>query len=220
MRRLVANKFDVRRNPDYRELIKRFPAFAHEPFTNVFFLRELVKVFDGLGTDLTGLTFPINSAGEFMDKLRAGERTFVISDVDVDAMRMVKYMPAYYFPVADMANLVEKMAELVRDNLPDLNVVKEIKNLKRQLAGLKFPIASADEFKRIVSEIGYEVTFQGARIDVEAALELIPSDFFPIVAEDEFYAKVTRAMRTRPLIQGHEVNTPIAVREKPLDDYD
>ncbi|MEO1189000.1 MAG: hypothetical protein AAFW60_08000 [Pseudomonadota bacterium] len=216
----MTSKFDVRGNADYRKLIKQFPTFKHEPLINVFYLEEVFKVFEGMRADLDRLIFPINSAGELMDKLQAGERTFVIADVDVDAMRMVKYMPAYYFPIFDMANFVEKMAELVRDNLPDLNVFVELKKLKRQLRGLKFPIASAEEFAKLVDRYNYEVTFQGARIDIAAALQFVPADFFPVDNEEEFYKKVGRAMRTRPLIQGHEVDTPIAVRDISLDEND
>lgn len=191
----MANKFDKRNHPEVQALLKQLPPVRHTPLVDVADLREVVKVF----AVLPPLEYPIGSASELIEKLGGPDKTFDIVGVSVDPLRMIKYMPAYYFPIISVENFIEKMAELVRNNrkLPD--VPKELANLKQQLPSLHFPIASADELLKMVGpKKAYR--FQGIDVLPEQMVHYIPSHFFPIHSEEDFDRKVAQLILTRPLI--------------------
>lgn len=193
----MANKYDVRRDPEVQGLLAKLPKSRYVPLVGSADLREVAKVLPAIA----GLDFPINSAGELIEKLGGADKQFAIEGTPVDPLRMIKYMPAYYFPIASMENLVEKLAELVRANRKKVDVQAELASLRRQLPNLKFPIGNAKELVKAVSAHGRHVTFQGGVVDVEKIMERVPSNIFPITSQNDFEGKVGALMASRPLIE-------------------
>jgi len=108
-------------------------------------------------------------------------------------------MPAYYFPIFSKENLIEKMAEIIRINQKYIDIPKEIENLKKQLPKLKYPISSGEELVEILGEkVAYK--FEKKSFNLERVVEQIPSDYFPIKSENEFYEKTARLMAIWPFV--------------------
>jgi hypothetical protein len=192
----MASKFDHQKDPEVKKLLEKLPAVLHTPLVGAADLAEVVKVFDGLPK----LEYPINSAGELIGKLGPAVETLVIAEVKVDPLRIIKYMPAYYFPIASVENFIEKMAELVRQNRKTVNVPKELANIKRQLPEFRFPIANSEQFLKSLAEPGRKYAFQGGAVDPKKILERIPSSFFPVKSQADLENKISELMTTRPLI--------------------
>lgn len=191
----MANKFDKRRHPDVQALLKKLPPLQYTPLVEVPDLHEVVKVF----AVLPALEYPIGSAGELIEKLGGPDKTFEVVGVTVDPLRMIKYMPAHYFPIASVENFIEKMAELVRNNRKQTDVPTELESLKKQLPKLSYPISDAKALLKMVGpKKAYK--FQGIAILPEQMVHYIPSHFFPIRSEEDFDKKVAQLMLTRPLI--------------------
>lgn len=188
-------QFDPREDPEVQELVKRLPAMKHTPLVGAADLREVMKVFE----QLPPLEYPIGSAAELIEKLGGPGRPVEIVGMRVDPLRMIKYMPAYYFPIHSQENFIEKMAELIRENRPSVDIPQELTSIKRQLPTLKYPIASPDEFLKMIGT-QQRYRFQGQEVDTEEMVKRIPDDYFPIQSEDDFDLKVARLMLSRPLI--------------------
>jgi hypothetical protein len=191
----MANRFDVRFDPEAQEILKRFAAVEFPPLVGVSDLRELEKVFRGLPE----LQFPINSAGELIEKLGGSEKMLEIEGVEVNLLRMIKYMPAYYFPIASMENFIEKMAELVRANRKKVDTPRVLENIRGQMPEMKYPVPNAKEF---LKRLGPERThrFLGVEVDPKELLQRVPADFFPLRSQRDFEQKVIHLLATRPLI--------------------
>ena len=191
----MANRFDPRNDPEVAELLGRLPATRFKPLVDAADLREIVTVFAGLPE----LEFPIHSSAELIEKLGGTDETFEIAEVKVNPLRMIKHMPAYYFPISSIENYIEKLAELVRANRKQIDVPKEFANIKQQLPVMRFPIANVDE---LLQQIGRtrRYKFEGREVDAERMAKRIPPTAFPIKSEDDFYTTITRLMWTRPLI--------------------
>src|SRR2546423_15635054 len=128
---LVPSRYDVSQHPGVDALLGQIPSLKHRPLVGIHTLTDVVKVIKALPK----LEFPINSAGELIEKLGGSGTKISVLGIAVDPLRMIKYMPAYYFPIPDMDNFVEKMAELIRDNRQDVNVPREIESLRKQIVG-------------------------------------------------------------------------------------
>ncbi|MFL5608785.1 MAG: hypothetical protein ACJ8AD_20180 [Gemmatimonadaceae bacterium] len=197
----MPSKYDRRKDPEVQALAKKIPGLKHAPLVGAADLVEINKVFAGLPR----LNFPINSAGEMIDQLDAADKRVKVEGIEVDPGRMIKYMPAYYFPVASMENFVEKMAELIRENRNKVNVPAELagikKTIKAQAPNFKYPIKSADD---LLSAIGRgKFTFGGADVDTKKAAAQIPAHYFPITSETDFDAKMSALMLSQPLVVPH-----------------
>ncbi len=189
----MAAQFDRRNNPVTDELIKKLPRVKHRPLVSVSDLEEVEKVFRALPE----LDFPINSAGELIDKL--GKKDIKIAGVPVDPLRMIKYMPAYYFPIASVENLTEKMAELIRSNRKQVDLPRELAAIRRQLPPLKFPVDDADGFlKMIGTRSRYQ--FRGREVMAEEMVKRLPKGFFPVRSQEDLERKIAYVMANRPLI--------------------
>jgi hypothetical protein len=161
-------------------------------------LREIVKVF----ASLPDLEFPINSAGEFIEKLGGSDKTLAMAGIEVDPMRMIKYMPAYYFPIPTIENFIEKLAELVRANRKQVNIPKELETIRHQLPEMRFPIENAGELVRMLGS-RHRYKFQGRDVYPEEIIKRIPAEFFPVASKREFESKIIRLMAALPLIEKH-----------------
>lgn len=192
----MANKLDPRNDVRGKELLKRLPRCQYTPLVGAADLEEIAKVFAGI----PGLEFPIGSAGELIEKLGGAERRFQIAGVDVNHLRMIKYVPAYYFPIVSVENFIEKMAELVRANRKAVDVPKELHTLRHQLGHLKFPIGNHAELLAMLRESRQQFTFQGGPVDPEKIMGRIPPTIFPIESLKDLETKVAELMLNRPLI--------------------
>jgi hypothetical protein len=195
-RRIRMAKFDPRGNADYEELMAGL-SVRYPPLVGVSDLREVKQVL----AVLPDLEFPVNSAGELIEKLGGPDQNLRLVGITVEPLRMIKYMPSYYFPIASMENFIEKMAELIRDNRKQVNVPEELARIKEQLPTLRFPIDSPEDLLRITGA-NRVIRFQGGPVDPQQIMRRLPQDFFPINSEEEFDSKVAQLMMTRPLIVG------------------
>jgi len=191
----MPSKYDPRRYEEADALFKKLPTCRYKPLVGPADLLELVKVFEGLPK----LSFPINSAGEFIEKLGGSGKTLEVVGLKVDPLRMIKYMAAYYFPIASLENLIEKLAQLIRENRKQTDIPKELSRIKRQLGKLRFPISDAEELLQYLKG-RKQISFQGRPIALNDILERIPPRFFPVRSAEEFDNKVGQALATRPLI--------------------
>jgi hypothetical protein len=187
-------KYDPRRLEETEVLLKRLPPCKYKPLVGPADLREIEKIFGGL----PNLRFPINSAGELIEKLGSGKSLEIVG-MTVNPLRMIKYMPFYYFPIASLENFIEKLAQLIRENRKQSDIPRELVRIKRQLGKLRFPISNSEQLLRSVKD-RKQVMFQGRPIRLEDLIDRIPSGFFPIRSSEEFDSKVGRAIATRPLI--------------------
>lgn len=192
----MTNPYDPKRDQEAEKLLSGISGLRFRPLVNGADLREVRKVLDVLPK----LELPIHSAGELIERLGGAERYLDVVGVEVNPLRMIKYMPAYYFPITSLENLIEKMAELVRQNRPQVDVPAELGSLKKALPDLKFPIETADEMLSQVKERQATIRFRGQVMDPEVVVKEAPPGFFPIRSQDEFDQKVAQAMRDRPLI--------------------
>lgn len=191
----MANPFDIRNNQRAQEILKQLPGLRHQPFVGAADLEEIEKVFRALPP----LDFPINSIGEFIDKLGGPDQMLRMADTEVNPLRMIKYMPAYYFPIASMENLIEKMAEMIRQNRKQVDIPRALEDLRRQLVGINYPIGDAATLIKLVGGRGH-YRFMGADINPEELLKRVPSGFFPVQSQDDLERKVIWLLRKRPLI--------------------
>ncbi|HKU75620.1 MAG TPA: hypothetical protein VJR02_17040 [Pyrinomonadaceae bacterium] len=192
----MPSRFDSRHDPEAKELLKKIPKIRHQPLVGAADLREVAKVFAGIPE----LTFPINSAGELVDSLGGGDQALRIAEVDVDPVRMIKYMPAYYFPIVSIENFVEKMAELVRANRKQQSdVPKALEAVKKQLPQLKFPISGPDELHRALQSMK-TVKFNNKEFKPKDMVDKVHKGFFPVNSQDDFDRKVSQLIQTRELI--------------------
>jgi hypothetical protein len=189
------SRFDQRKTGAFTDVLKTLPAMKHQPHVAANDLHEVSLVLQAMPQ----LTFPINSAGELLDALGKG-KTFKIVGLDVDPARMIKYMPAYYFPIASQENLVEKMAELIRDNRRHVDKQEHVETIRRKLPSLQFPIESPEQLARYVQ--GIERFSLGDRwVSPKDALGLLPRSFFPVRDQADFEKKTLHFVNSRALIE-------------------
>lgn len=195
----MTHRLDPRSHGDFNDLLSRMPKFRVVPLVGSADLREL-RV---LMPYLEKLEYPINSAGELIEQIGGSDASFDVYDVKVEPMRMIKYMPAYYFPVASLENLVEKMAELVRANRKAVDLPTELAELRRQLPPMRFPI---EDRNQLLKQIGTERSFrfQGVPYRPSEVIDRVPESAFPLQSAEDFELKVGELMLHRPLIAGHD----------------
>lgn len=189
------SKLDVRKHPQYSAAAARMPFLTRRPLVGHRDLEELAPVVDALPE----LSFPINSAGELLDQI-GDDTTLSVLDMRVDPVRMIKYMPAYYFPIASYENLVEKMAELMRRNRRHVDAPKYAEKMKQKFRRVQFPIDDVQQLERLLERTP-EFNIGGKTMKTQRTLGALPKDFFPIRSQDEFEQKAIRFLRNMPLIE-------------------
>jgi hypothetical protein len=188
------SRLDIRKHPDYNKAVGRLKHVKLRPLVGPGELQELAVVTDAL----PDLRFPINSAGELIDQIGA-DKTLPVLGMAVDPVRMIKYMPAYYFPVASYENLVEKMAELLRANRRQVDD-KYVGKMKEKMQHARFPITSPDELERALGDTP-QFNVNGRKMDTKQTIRALPRDFFPVRDQQDLAAKAMRYLRARPLIE-------------------
>jgi hypothetical protein len=188
------SRLDIRKHPDYNKAVSRLKFVKLRPLVGPSELEELALVTEALPE----LRFPINSAGELIDQIGA-DKTLPVLGMAVDPVRMIKYMPAYYFPVASYENLVEKMAELVRANRRQVDD-KYVDKMKVKLRRVRFPITSPDEMERALGDTP-EFNVNGRKMNTKQTIRQLPRDFFPVRDQHDLAVKAMRYLRARPLIE-------------------
>lgn len=189
------SKFDVRRHPRYQKAMERLPKAKLRPLVGPRELDELELVL----RVVPDLEFPINSGGELLDQIGEG-RTLPVLEMDVDPVRMIKYMPAYYFPIASYENLVEKMAELVRQNRRAFDEEKVSKKIKEKVGRTRFPINTPDELERALGRTP-EFNVAGRKMKTRDTIGTLPRDFFPVKDVSDLQRKAVAYLQRRPLIE-------------------
>src|SRR5690349_1667239 len=129
----MMSRFDVRKHPEYTNAIGRIREVKLRPLVGPSDLKEIAVITDVLPQ----LTFPINSAGELLDQI-GQDKTLPVLGIDVDPVRMIKYMPAYYFPIASYENFVEKLSELITANRRQVDAPKYVSMIKEKMYGVTF----------------------------------------------------------------------------------
>src|ERR1700693_4013063 len=145
---MMGSKFDHRNASDYAAQVQKIPTLQHQPHIGRMDLQEVVTIMQAIPP----LKFPINSAGALLDALGRG-KTVKIVGLDVDPARMIKYVPAYYFPIVSSENFVEKMAELIRANRSKVDPKEQVEAIRKALPSLKFPITSPDQLGKSAEKI-------------------------------------------------------------------
>jgi hypothetical protein len=198
----MAHRLDPRSHAGFDEILGQMPQFKVTPLVGPSDLREL-RI---LMPHLENLQYPVDSAAELVEQLGGSDTAFEIYGVRVEPIRMIKYMPAYYFPVASIENLVEKMAELVRANRKVVDLPTEIANLREQTPELQFPIEDRDQ---LLAQIGGErmVRFQGVAYPAKDVVGRVPDRAFPVQSREHFEQITGELMIHRPLIAGHDGQT-------------
>lgn len=181
-------------------LFARLPESRFRPLVKRPDLDEVVRVYEILPADLE---YPINSAGELVDKLGGPGRTFRLDNVDLDPLYLIKLMPSYYFPIADSANFTEKMAELIRANRKQsaLSEVDEI------VGGMKltFPVQDRDSLARELSE--QAVVWRGEALRPADWVDRVPDVAFPISSFEDFRSLTATLLLSRPIVVGERHTT-------------
>ena len=191
----MSNPYSYQSQKGRKEILERLPKMKYEPLVGSFFLQEIAKVFRALPS----LEFPINSAGELIHKLGGEEKMLQMENTEVNPLRMITYMPAYYFPIASMENLVEKMAELIRANKKKVDIPSVLENVRKQLPRMQYPIRNAAEFLKILGE-RKQYNFGRSTVYPAEMLKRVPEGLFPITSQEDFEKKVLILLHTRPLI--------------------
>jgi hypothetical protein len=185
------------REPDAETeaLFAKLPKSRHRPLVKRPDLDEVVRVYEVIPGDLE---YPVNSAGELIDKLGGPEKTFRLDDVELDPLYLVKIMPAYYFPIADAANFTEKMAELIRLNRKT-SPPGEAEALVGKL-DLRFPISDRGALAEALG--GQRVVWRDEPLEPKEWVERVPEQAFPITSHDDFRALTATLLLSRPIVVG------------------
>jgi hypothetical protein len=189
------SRLDIRKHPDYNKAIGRLQHVKLRPLVGPRELDELAIVTDALPE----LRFPINSAGELVDQIGA-DKTLPVLGMAVDPVRMIKFMPAYYFPIASYENLIEKMAELLRANRRQVDEDKYVAKMKVKMRRVRFPITSPAELERALGDTP-EFNVNGRKMNTKKTIGALPRDFFPVRDQQDLAVKAMRYLRSRPLIE-------------------
>jgi hypothetical protein len=189
------SKLDPRKNPKVSEIVKKIASVEYIPVVHEHDLLEIEKVF----ASIPKLEYPINSYAELIEKLGGSGKLHQVAEVTVDPMRMIKYMPAYYFPIGSVENFIEKMAELIRANRKKVDVPKEMEAIRAQLPRLVFPIKTPEELHQQLQDRG-QYKFQNRNVNAMEMIKRIPSQFFPFKDRDDFENKIIHSLLYRPLI--------------------
>ena len=188
-------ELDFRKHPDYADALSRLKQVKLRPLVAPSELAEIGLVMEAL----PDLEFPIGSAGELLDQIGEDRRLEVVG-LKTDPARMIKYMPAYYFPVSSYENFVEKMAELIRLNRRDFDSEKVREKIREKAREIEFPIKHRDALMRALKETPV-FNVAGRKMDTAAVVKDLPDDFFPIESHDDLEVKGLRHLRGRPLIE-------------------
>lgn len=147
---------------------------------------------------LTKVRYPINSGSELLDQLG---RSIELEGVKVSPHRMLRYVPAHYFPIVSAENFREKIASLVNQNRDPVNILEETESIKKQLPELKYPIANEEALLRALKQKKFR--FMNRELTADAAAKRLPPETFPIRSQQDFHDKIPwliYTMATRPLI--------------------
>jgi hypothetical protein len=184
---------------DLSSYLKHLPETRYRPLVNGVELREIIIVFKGLPE----LEYPIESGGELIEKLGGPKAVLDMEGMKIGPWRMIKYLPAYYFPIVSIENFIEKMSELIKENRKQVNVPEEIERIRKQLPDLEYPIKTREMLVKVFGKsfsAENRFQFQGGPVTIKEVTREIPDDYFPIDSEDDFIAKATRLMVSRPLL--------------------
>lgn len=176
---------------DENVLLKRISGLKYKPYVHSADLVDILEIFKALPVLQSADIYPIASAGDLLIKLGDHRKGFNIDGMKIDPSFVIKNMPSYYFPIFDVANFIEKIAELFKQHRARIDVTKELETLKTQIGRrLNFPIK---DVKQLVDMLGSSnsYTLAGRTVTAAEVLDIVPPELFPIKNEDDFYDKVT-----------------------------
>ncbi len=193
---------DFQESPETAELLNRLPAHRSRPLVSAKELRNVVEVF----RNLPRLEYPINSAGELIEKIGGPSFVLDVYGIPVAAARVIGAMPAHYFPIASVENFVEKMAEVMRRNRRGINLSRTLGRIRKHLPTLRFPMDSVEDLLRAFDSVeSVPATVPGLpsghppRVSGDQIRHWIRrhmrAELFPIRSEEEFYSKAMPLIR-------------------------
>jgi hypothetical protein len=156
---------------------------------------------DKIMPHLEKLKYPIESPTGLLDQMGGHNVTLTIEGVEVSPRRMLRYVPANYFPITSTENFRSKIAALIREQRDKVDIRREVESLHKQLPRLKYPITGHSQ---LVSQLGRKrFRFFGRTVVPEIAVYHVPASTFPIKTQQDFHNKIrllVQAMANRPII--------------------
>jgi hypothetical protein len=147
---------------------------------------------------LSKVRYPIGSGAELLEQLGGSVE---VEGIKVSPHRMLKYVPAHYFPIVSAENFREKIAGLVNENRDQVSILEESESIQAQLPELKYPIANEAALVHALKDKKFR--FLNRDVTAEGASKRMPPEMFPIRSKEDFHEKIPRLiymMATRPLI--------------------
>jgi hypothetical protein len=186
--------------PHAKSMLKQIPAKRYGLISSKE-LADVVQIFEALPE----LQYPINSAGELVEKLGGPETHVDVFGLPVGVANLGRAIPAGYFPIASLENFVEKIAKLLRSNRRHVNLSKDLGTLRPHLPKFQFPIQNQEQLLEAFSSVKSLPAISDRlpaehRHTVDAPLikEWITRNMkpalFPIVSEAELYSKAMRIL--------------------------
>ena len=201
----MVNRINVPGSTGQSALLKQLPARSYALALGAVDTRRVIKIFSALPP----LQYPINSAGELIEKLGGRDASLTIAGRTVRPARIVGKLPAYYFPIASFENFAEKIAGAIRAmkrgakaSATAKSSVRiaasssmrsrstEVDALRAQLPPLQFPIRNADALIDAL-KAGGPYRFRNRTIAPHTLKALLPANMFPIPSMHEFLSRVS-----------------------------
>jgi hypothetical protein len=195
----MASGLQVRHNPKSKVPFKELGPMRHQPLV----ARKRLNDVRALVADMPALAYPIHSAGELLEMLGGKSRVIDIFGVPMYASRLIKGMPAHYFPIVSPDNFAEKIAELLNISRRTVVLVKELGRIRPHLPDLPFPLHGVDDVLKAFASVdslpassprlpqGHQTIVSQSEIRTWIIDNMTP-DLFPIHTEEELYEKALR----------------------------
>jgi hypothetical protein len=199
----MVNRINVPGSTGQSALLKQLPARSYALALGAVDTRRVIRIFSALPP----LQYPINSAGELIEKLGGRDASLTIAGRTVRPGQIVGKLPAYYFPIASFENFAEKIAGAIRAKRSGAKASAttrssvriaastrprstEIDALRAQLPPLQFPIRDADVLIDAL-KAGGPYRFRNRTIAPHTLKALLPANMFPIASMHEFLSRVS-----------------------------
>lgn len=182
-----------RRSRDGADLLRTLPELGYIPLIEPVYLEAVVDIIRTLPT----LNYPVNSAGELLANYLRPNKVIKVAGVTFDPQQTLRFMPAYYFPIASLENFMEKLAELLAVRRRSVQVPRELAEIKAQLPPFRYPLASQREMASFF-EPEKTYSFRGRMLIPHTMVRQIPRRFFPITSEGDLDRKIARLLAARP----------------------
>jgi hypothetical protein len=144
---------------------------------------------------LSRLRFPIKSAAALKTQLPGGRNQISLGEFRVDLQAAINAVPASYFPITSLENLISKAQSFFLENEHRIGIPSLIAPTLRRVAGaLRYPVTGVEQIRAVVRSIGISSVSHGGRhYAVDRALDQFRPEFFPLRNARELYG-IARGM--------------------------